>query len=215
MLSGRRKIPKATHGCIEWFYKSTSSCSPFYLKKKSSLACREHWRLTIPFSASTKSTTTAKTIIKRQECRNGQFTLYCEADTNMNAVQDKEWKIKFSDTGWVTFSSCSNISSVINCFDLRDKLPVGITLLNHSNGAMTIERSRNASASHDHAQIMCQVHYFDHSVSPSSRVYQVNFTAQCKFSRVAYNQFQIVETKIAEIIAFYFQKNAFFEKKYL
>ncbi|KAL9983645.1 hypothetical protein ACROYT_G005848 [Oculina patagonica] len=108
----------------------------------------------------------------------GQLTLCCEdADRNLNAVQDVEWKVKFPGTGWIKFSSCSYKSGVINCFAHRAILADGITLLNNSNGAVTIERSGNAT--HDQAQIMCQVHYFDHSTSPSRHVYEVNFTAQC------------------------------------
>lgn len=115
-----------------------------------------------------------------QACTKGKLTLYCQADRNGNAVQDFEWKMKFLNTGWIKFSSCVNASGVINCFVHRAMLADGITLLNNSNGSVTIERSAS-KASHDHAQIMCQVHYFDHSVPPSHIIYDVNFNTQCKF----------------------------------
>ncbi|XP_078358605.1 uncharacterized protein LOC144643276 [Oculina patagonica] len=131
------------------------------------------WILTAAFLASTKTTTA----VKRLACKNGQLTLhYKAADRNVNAVQDVEWKIKFLGTGWFSFSFCSQKKfGDINCKN-KAVLADGITFVSNSkNGAVTIERSRNAT--HDHAQIMCQVHYFDDSVS--RRVYEVNFTAQC------------------------------------
>ncbi|KAL9983646.1 hypothetical protein ACROYT_G005849 [Oculina patagonica] len=135
--------------------------------------------LSAAFLVSSKTTSSAtKPPIKRQACMDGQLTLNCEdADRNVNAVQDVEWKIKLLGTGWIKFSSCSYKSGVINCFAHRAILADGITLLNNSNGAVTIERSGNAT--HDRARIMCQVHYYDHSTPPSRCVYEVNFTAQC------------------------------------
>ena len=149
---------------------------------------RSDWLFIISFLASTKTETSAsKTRIKMYACMKGLLTSHYETDRDGNAVEDIEWKIKFPGTpGWINFFTCTNKPSLV-CFNRhRTVLADGFTLLNNSNcgcKTVTIERSRNAT--HDYTQMIYQVHYFDHSVSPWSRDYEVNFTAQCKFSLLA------------------------------
>ena len=130
---------------------------------------------------STKITTAeAKPKIKREECMNGQFTLHYRADRDGKAVRDIEWKIKFPGIPWIKISSCTYKSGgVIYCKEHRTMLADGFTLLNNSNGAVTIARNAR-NATFDHALISCQVHYFGQSVQPSQSVHEVNFTTRCK-----------------------------------
>lgn len=121
----------------------------------------------------------AITTSTREACANGLLTLHYKAIRDVNTVENVLWKIKFPGTGWVEFSECTYKFGV-RCIAKRSRLAEGINLVNNSNGAVTIERSAAGNNTHDYAHILCVVHYVD---GPVSHVYEINFTAHCKFSQ--------------------------------
>lgn len=144
----------------------------------------------ISFLASTKTATIAAKTAKTA-CKKGLLTLHYEADLrDGNGGRDIEWKIKFPGTDvWIKFFTCTiKPGPVCHCKIDQTVLADGFTLLNNSNCdyshnvTVTIAIERSGNAAHDYAEIMYQVHYFNPSVSPSTQIYQVNFTAQCKFN---------------------------------
>ena len=109
------------------------------------------------------------------------LTLSCKAVKNTDADYEVQWKIQFPGTdGWMKFLYCRHKSSV-RCHVQISTLPEGLKVLSNPNGTMTLERSER-NAARDHARIMCQVHGIsDHSLA-SHHLYEVNFSARCKFS---------------------------------
>lgn len=114
----------------------------------------------------------------RQACSNGLLTLFCEGVTDINAVHELRWRIKFPDAGWNEFAYCDK--SGMNCVVTRPVLPEGIKVLEVSNRSVNLQRITKNNTD-GYAQTMCQVLYSDNS--RTSHVYKINFTAKCKLFR--------------------------------
>lgn len=99
----------------------------------------------------------------------------------MGADYEVQWKIEFPGQEWKKFFYC-RYKSDVRCLVQTQTLPEGFKVLNNSNGTATLERSER-NAVHDYARILCQVHSISDPRVASHHLYEVDFTARCKFSQ--------------------------------